>query len=182
MSSSELTPFSYAVLALVGKAGAGPHDIARMMREGQMIWTAARSQYYAEPKRLERLGYLGSRKLPGQTTDRTHYTLTRAGTRALKEWLAEPARFSRIQAEPVVKLLAADFVDDAVILESLGALREQIAGMRSQLEVAEGRAADFGHRQRYLALNHALARALLEAHETWLDQVERELGGEAQTG
>jgi PadR family transcriptional regulator AphA len=182
MSSSDLTPFSYAVLALVGEGGAGPHDIARMMREGQMIWSAARSQYYAEPKRLEQLGYLRSRKLPGQTTERTHYTLTRAGKRALQQWLAEPARFTRIQAEPVVKLLAANFVDDEVILESLGALRGQIADMRAQLARAEARRGEFPDRERYLALNQALARALLDAHGEWLDRVERELGRDPQTG
>jgi DNA-binding PadR family transcriptional regulator len=182
MSSNDLTPFSYAVLALVGKGGAGPHDIARMMREGQVIWAAARSQYYAEPKRLERLGYLESRKLPGQTTERTHYTLTRRGTGALRGWLAEPARFTRIQSEPVVKLLAADFVDDAVVLESLAALRGQIAEMAAQVAQAEARRGDFPHRERYLALNHAFARAILEAHEAWLDQVERVLRGGGQTG
>jgi hypothetical protein len=37
-----------------------------MMRQGRVYWTAAESQYYAEPKRLERLGYVTSRKEPGR--------------------------------------------------------------------------------------------------------------------
>src|SRR5689334_5277564 len=60
LSSHRLTPFSYCVLALVGEGGAGPHDLARMMRQGRIYWTAAESQWYAEPKRLEELGYLRS--------------------------------------------------------------------------------------------------------------------------
>ncbi len=67
MARPELTPFSYAVLALVGEGGAGPHDIVRMMRQGRMYWSAAESHYYAEPKRLEGLGYLVSRKEPGRS-------------------------------------------------------------------------------------------------------------------
>ena len=56
MSSDRLTPTSYAVLVLVGQGGAGPHDLVRMMRQGRVYESAAESQYYAEPKRLERLG------------------------------------------------------------------------------------------------------------------------------
>ena len=58
---SQLTPFSYVVLALVGRDGAGPHDLVSMMRRGRMYWTAAESHYYAEPKRLERLGFIERR-------------------------------------------------------------------------------------------------------------------------
>jgi DNA-binding PadR family transcriptional regulator len=173
---SELTPFSYAILCLVGRNGAGPHDLARMMREGQAIWASARSQYYSEPKRLERLGYLRSDKRPGQTTERTHYTLTDKGTEALQAWLASPARYSRIQSEPVLHLLAADFVDDAVTVESLKAMREEIAEISAQVVLAEARAHELPHRERYLRINFAFMNAVLKAHEDLIDRVEEELG------
>ena len=82
--STKLTPFSYAVLVLVGEGGAGAHDLVRMMREGQYVfWAAATSQWYAEPKRLAELGYLHAEKGPGRTHARTHYTLTDAGREAV---------------------------------------------------------------------------------------------------
>src|SRR5438034_9880278 len=88
LSTPRLTPFSYCVLALVGQGGAGPHDLTRMMRQqGGLYWSAAQSQWYAEPKRLEELGYLRSRKEPGRTRERTHYMLTAAGRKALREWI-----------------------------------------------------------------------------------------------
>ena len=99
MASPDLTPFSYVVLTLVGRNGAGPHDLVRMARQGRVHWSAAESQYYAEPKRLEKLGYLRAEKRPGRTRERTQYTLTDAGRAALMEWAAEPARFPRIQHE-----------------------------------------------------------------------------------
>jgi DNA-binding PadR family transcriptional regulator len=108
-----LTPFSYLILALVGRGGAGPHDIVRMMREGAIFWTTSESHFYAEPKRLAKLGFLHARKEPGRTRPRTHYELTDAGRRALSQWLALPAAMPRIQHEGIVKLLAADFSDDA---------------------------------------------------------------------
>src|SRR5918996_3707753 len=104
-----LTPFSYVILALVGRDGAGPHDIVRMMREGAIFWTTSESHYYAEPRRLAELGYLQARTGPGRTRPRTQYELTDAGREALTAWLAEPASLPRVQNEAVVKLLAADF-------------------------------------------------------------------------
>ena len=43
MSSVRLTPFSYAVLVLVGRDGAGPHDLVRMARQGRVYWIAPES-------------------------------------------------------------------------------------------------------------------------------------------
>jgi DNA-binding PadR family transcriptional regulator len=174
--SSDLSPFSYAILCLVGRNGAGPHDLARMMREGHAIWSSARSQYYAEPKRLERLGYLQSDKQPGRTTERTHYTLTDKGTEALRQWLAEPTRYSRIQSEPVLHLLAADQVDDATTVESLRAMRAELNAISEQIDAAEARAHEFPHRERYLRIQHTFMRAMVKAHEDLIELVEQELG------
>jgi DNA-binding PadR family transcriptional regulator len=177
MSNAELTPFSHVVLTLVGRHGAGPHDLVRMARQGWVCWTAADSQWYAEPKRLAKLGYLHAEKRPGRTRDRTHCLLTDAGRDALIEWAAEPARFPRIQHEAVTRLLLGDMVPDSVLAAGLEGLRSDIAEITAQLDAADAAATEVPHRARYLRLNHALARRIVEAHSTWIDQVERELGG-----
>ena len=180
MAAADLTPFSYAVLTLVGRDGAGPHDLVRMARQGRVYWTAAESQWYSEPKRLAKLGFLRAEKRPGRTRERTHYTLTEAGRAALLEWAAEPARFPRIQHEAVTRLLLGDMVPDAVLVAGLQSMRTEIAEIAAQLGAADAAAAEVPHRTRYLRLNHALARRILDAHSTWIDQVERELGDPAQ--
>ena len=180
--STELTAFSYVVLTLVGRNGAGPHDLVRMARQGRVYWSAAESQYYAEPKRLEKLGYLRAEKRPGRTRARTHYTLTDAGRGALVEWAAEPARFPRIQHEAVTRLLLGDMVPDAVLLAGLDGLRRDLDEITAQLDAADVAAASVPHRARYLRLNHALARRIVEAHRVWIHQAERELGGAARAG
>jgi PadR family transcriptional regulator, regulatory protein AphA len=176
MSRDKLTPFSYVVMTLVGQGGAGPHDLVRMARSGRIYWDAAESQFYAEPKRLERLGYLSSRKEPGQTRPRTHYTLTDKGRASLAQWMEEPARFPRIQHEAVVRLLAADIVGEEAVLESLQALRDEIADIGTRLDAAEAVAGTIPSREDYLLLNHRLARRIVQAHTEWLDEVEQELG------
>jgi DNA-binding PadR family transcriptional regulator len=176
LSNAALTPFSYVVLTLIGQGGAGPHDLVRMARTGRIYWDAADSQWYAEPKRLARLGLLTAHQEPGRTRPRTQYTLTDAGREALAAWMHEPARFPRIQNEPVVRLLAADLVDEGAVLESLRALRGEIAALSAQIDAGEEAAASVPSRTEYLLLNHRLARAVLEAHADWLDEVERTLG------
>ncbi len=178
MSSHELKPFSFAVLALVGEGGAGPHDLVRMMRQGRLYWSSAQSQWYAEPKRLEQLGYLTSRKEPGQTRERTVYILTDAGRDALRTWISEPSALPRMQSEAIVRMLAGDLAEsDEALLASLQAMRGDIADVTARLEVGEAVAATLPHRERYLRLVHQLGRGLLRAHEEWLESVERELGG-----
>jgi DNA-binding PadR family transcriptional regulator len=176
LSSDSLSPFSHVVLILVGEDGAGPHDLVRMARQGPIYSDFAESQWYAEPKRLEKLGYLRSRKEPGRTRTRTHYRLTQKGHRAIRDWMREPARFSRIQMEPAWRLLAADLTGDEAVLESLRPLREQIADLRTRLDLGEAMAATLPERERYLLLNHGLARRIVDAHADWLDEVERTLG------
>ena len=180
MAAADLTPFSYAVLTLVGRDGAGPHDLVRMARQGRVYWTAAESQWYSEPKRLAKLGFLRAEKRPGRTRERTHYTLTETGRAALLEWAAEPARFPRIQHEAVTRLLLGDMVPDAVLVAGLQSMRTEIAEIGAQLGAADAAAAEVPHRTRYLRLNHALARRILDAHSTWIDHVERELGDPAE--
>jgi len=177
-SDPQLTPFSYAVLVLVGDRGAGAHDLVQMMRRGRVYWAASESQWYAEPKRLERLGLLRSRKEPGRTRPRTVYELTDAGRAALRAWAVTPVGFPRIQNEPVVRVLAADIVGEARTLEGLRELRADLDAIDAQLDAAEEVAIELPRRQRYLLLNHRLARRIVAAHREWLDEVERDLGGD----
>lgn len=174
--AAKLTPFSYTVLILVGDGGAGAHDLVRMMRQGRIFWAAAESQYYAEPKRLAQAGYLDAERGPGQTRERTHYTLTTKGRDAVADWLATPSAFVRIQNEPSVRLLGADLArGEADVVAGLQAIRADIADQREQLERGREIAVALPHRQRYLSLNEELNSRILDAFTDWLDAVEREL-------
>jgi PadR family transcriptional regulator AphA len=178
MSDEEqLGAFSFAVLALVGRGGASPHDIVRLMREGSILWTTSESHFYAEPKRLARLGYLTSEKRPGSTRERTFYELTDKGRQALREWVPRPAARPRIQHEAAVKIAAADFAeDDQAVLQSLAGLREHLESDYRSLQNMEERVAGLPQRARYARLLNGLARRVLDAQREWLDEVEQELG------
>lgn len=163
------------MLVLVGRGGAGPHDLVRMVRAGRVYQAAAESAYYAEPKRLERLGYLRSRKEPGKTRERTHYVITEKGVEALREWMKEPASPPRIATDAIERLLAGDLVGDEAVLSSVSGMRDEIHTMLEGVATTAEAAERLPHRRTYLLLNARLARAVLEAHLAWLDDVEREL-------
>ena len=175
MSSTPLTPFSHVVLVLVGEGGAGPHDLVRMARQGRVYWDAADSQYYAEPKRLARLGYLEARKEPGMTRERTVYRLTEKGLDALRDYARTPASFTPLKSEPLLRLLIADLVGEAATRESIRALRTDLADLRARLDTSEESAATLPHRAKYLRIVIEFLRRYLDLHEELIDDVEREL-------
>lgn len=163
------------IRVLIGREGAGAHDLVRMARQGRVYASAAESHYYAEPKRLAELGYLIAEKQPGRTHPRTHYRLTDKAYDALHAWAREPVTFPGIPTQPIVRLLAADLVGIEPVLESLHALRTDITDLLARLDVAEAAAATIPHRERVLLINHRLARDVLTAHIAWLDAIGSEL-------
>jgi DNA-binding PadR family transcriptional regulator len=175
MSTNELSLFSYEILGLVGRTGAGPHDLRGMVRRGRMLDWAGESQYYAEPKRLAKLGYLEARKEPGKTRERTVYTLTDKGLEALREYARTPVRFTPLKSEPLLRLLIADLVGDESTRESIGTLRTDIADLQARLDQAEASADALPHRRKYLLLVVGFLRRLLELHLELVDDVERQL-------
>jgi DNA-binding PadR family transcriptional regulator len=175
MSRDELSLFSYEVLGLVGPTGAGPHDLLRMARRGRMLDWAGESQYYVEPKRLARLGYLEARKEPGRTRERTVYTLTGKGLGALRRFAETPARISPLKSEAALRLLIADLVGEPPTRASLTALRDDVADLRERLAESRAAAEELPHRTKYLRLVYDYLEGWIDLHERLAEDVEREL-------
>ena len=175
MSRDELTLFSYEILGLVGRTGAGAHDLLNLARRGRMLDWAGESQYYAEPKRLARLGYLEARKEPGKTRERTVYRLTDKGLEALKAYARTPVAFTPLKSEPLLRLLIADLVGEEATRESLAGLRKELADLEERLDQGVATAAGLPHRSKYLLMVIDFLRRYLELHEELIDQVESEL-------
>src|SRR6185436_13318688 len=108
----ELSLFSYEILGLVGPAGAGAHDLLRMARSARILDWAGESQYYVEPKRLAKLGYLAARQERART----------------------PVRFTPVKSELLLRLLIADLVGEDVTRESVTALRDDISDLFTRVE------------------------------------------------
>ncbi len=178
--ANELSLFSYEILGLVGRGGAGPHDLLRLAQRGRMLAWAGESQYYTEPKRLAGLGYLKARKEPGRTRERTVYTLTAKGHRALRDYARTPVRFTALKSDPLLRLLICDLVGEKVTRESMATLRDDVADIESRLQDAERSAKELPHREKYLLLVIGFLRRYLDLHRELIDEVERELRARAR--
>ena len=175
MARPELSLFSYEIMGLVGRDGAGPHDLLRMARRGRVLDWAGESQYYVEPKRLAKLGYLAARTEPGRTRSRTVYSLTDKGVEALREWAATPVTFTPVKSELLLRLLIADLVGDEVTRASVATLRDDLADILSRLDESAEAAEGLPHRRKYLLLVNDFLRRLVDLHSEFVDEVEREL-------
>ena len=180
MSSTELSLFSYEILGLVGRDGAGPHDLMRMATRGRMLAWAGESQYYTEPKRLAKLGYLSAHKEPGKTRERTVYTLTDKGLQALRQYARTPVAFTPLKSEPLLRLLLCDLVGEEVTRGSMTTLREDIADIESRLEDAARSARQLPHREKYLLLVTSFLRRFLELHLELVDEVEQQFASNSE--
>jgi DNA-binding PadR family transcriptional regulator len=175
MTHSELSLFSYEIMGLIGSGGAGPHDLLRMARRGRILDWAGESQYYVEPKRLAKLGYLEARKEPGRTRPRTLYTLTDKGLDALREYARTPVQITPLKSDALVRLLIADLVGSDVTRESIATLREDIADLRRRLDESAESAESLPHRRDGLLLTNDFLRRFVDLHEQLIDEVERGL-------
>ena len=175
MSSREdLTLFSYEVLALVGSGGAGAHDLLRMAKQGRFLAWAGESQYYVEPKRLAKLGYLEALKEPGKSRERTVYTLTENGLDALREWARTPLRFTPFKSEALLRTLATDLVGEDAVREGFATLRDDLEDMRTRVEATAERAKALPHREKYLNLGLEFIEGLIGLYEELLEKVEQD--------
>jgi DNA-binding PadR family transcriptional regulator len=175
MARSDLSLFSYEIMGLVGQSGAGPHDLLRMARRGRILDWAGESQYYVEPKRLAKLGYLEAHTEPGRTRPRTVYKLTDKGLEALREYARTPVTITPLKSEALLRILLADLVGEQATRASIATLREDIEDLVARLDESAEAAEALPHRTKYLLLVNRFLRGFVDLHRELVEEVEREL-------
>lgn len=110
MSNRRLTTTSYAVLSLLAVRPFAIYDLAKLMRRSlHYFWPRAESNLYAEPKRLVEAGYAEAREEWTGDRKRSVYSITESGRTAIGEWLATPSAGQRLESEPHLRLLFANY-------------------------------------------------------------------------
>ena len=138
--SRGLTTTSYALLGLLAIRPWSTYELTRQMEWSlSRFWPRARSKLYEEPKKLERLGLVASRREATGQRPRTVYDITAAGRRALNAWLGEPTTGFGLEAEPLLRVFLADQGSRADTLATLAGARAW-AVERNAGNLAAGRA------------------------------------------
>ena len=106
MSSRSLTTTSYAILGLLEIQPWSTYELAQLMRRSlHFVWPRAESNLYAEPKRLMEAGLASAEVVWNGDRKRTVYSITAAGTAALRDWLAEEPAPQRLESESALRLM-----------------------------------------------------------------------------
>lgn len=128
------------VLGMLARAPGSGYDVLRRIRRSAgYFWTPARSHVYSLLPRLLELG-LVTRQEVVQTTapDKHVYEVTRAGRRALREWLSSPQLADGPPRNPfLVKLFFGDMVEESELVAHVRARRDAIAEELRELEEIE---------------------------------------------
>ena len=170
--TSGLPPRSYAILGLLAIRDWTTHELARQMDQGLgLIWTAARSMVYEEPKRLVRLGLAQARTETRGRRTRTWYSITPAGRAALRGWLAEPGAPPEMHFEGLLKVLLADTSQPDTLNASLTeaikwADEVQAEGRQIAAKYAAGNGS-FQERAQFVALASAFIWDYAELVRRW---------------
>jgi DNA-binding PadR family transcriptional regulator len=100
-----LAPVSYLVLGLIERAGqATPYELKQMAASMSGLWALRHDQVYREPERLAAQGLVEEeREESGRR--RRRFRVTKAGKRALREWLQAPtAEFTELRDPGLLQL------------------------------------------------------------------------------
>jgi DNA-binding PadR family transcriptional regulator len=104
--SAELTTTSYAMLGMLAIRPWSTYELAQHLERGvARLWPpSARSKLYTEPKKLAARGLVKATDDQVGNRPRTVYTITPAGRRAFKAWLATPSEPTRLESEQLLKV------------------------------------------------------------------------------
>ena len=134
---------------------------------------AGESQYYVEPKRLARLGYLSARREPGKTRERTVYTLTDKGLAALREY-GDARHVHAAEERPSAPAAARRPRRRAGDTGRVVGCARSSRSSRSGSMRARRRRRPSVPGSRYLLLVISFLRRYLDLHADLVDEVERE--------
>jgi DNA-binding PadR family transcriptional regulator len=118
--ADELNTTSFAMLGMLAIRPWSTYELAKHVdRSLRPLWSRARSNLFNEPKKLVAHGLaVASEEMVGRRP-RTVYTITPAGRRALRRWLATPGQGPVLEFEQLLKVF---FVDHGTKADAVGAV------------------------------------------------------------
>jgi PadR family transcriptional regulator, regulatory protein AphA len=132
MSSRPPTTTSHAILGLLAIRPWATYDLAKLMRRSlHFFWPRAESNLYAEPKRLVEAGLAEVQEEWTGDRRRTVYSITDEGRDALRAWLAGQPVSARLESEPHLRLLFANYGSKDDLLRTVDRIE---ADARAEIE------------------------------------------------
>jgi DNA-binding PadR family transcriptional regulator len=157
-----LSTTHHALLCLLEVGPGSAYElVARMERSTGHVWPRARSNLYADLKRLAAEGLAATADEGSGRRPRTVYRSTAAGRRALRAWLAEPGAPPTGECEAALKLGFATAAGKEAALAQIAVIEaDAAAGVTLGEALGRQHAADNGPLPERLHVNALLWRYL----------------------
>lgn len=196
-AEARATATTYALLGLLAvRPWTGYELTAQARRSLHAVWPRSEANLYNEQKRLVALGWARADEDAVGRRPRTTYSITAAGRRALRAWLATEPAPPRVEVEGLLRIMYADQAGPDELRASLEATAAQArAEMQRGLALLQEYASGdgpFPERAHLVALigdfltdlfglieDHATRTAALV--ERWADTADPAAGGETDT-
>ena len=132
----ELSPTARLILGMISKGTRTGYDIKRVAdRSTRFFWAVSYGQIYPELKRLEEAGLIEGEASPNGARQRTAYSLTAAGRKALEQWLLSSEELGfELRDDALVRLFFADALPLEERLRLLRQMRQRHEAIVERLE------------------------------------------------
>jgi PadR family transcriptional regulator, regulatory protein AphA len=175
---SNLSPTARVILGMLRLGLRTGYDIKKGIDlSTRFFWGASYGQIYPELKRLTEAGLVRANPRPRGKVKRNEYTLTKAGERALQDWLTDTDSIYELRDEGLLRLFFGDLVSKDDVLANLRARREIFElYLKRFREIEVGARTGFAEDSQlypYLALTYGIG--LLEFSIAWYEETERRL-------
>lgn len=131
------TPF--ALLGLLSLGPGSGYDLKRRAESSVgHFWSESYGQIYPTLKQLQSKGMV-TRAVKAKTgkPDRLVYTITRAGTKVLKDWLSVTPPLEPFRSALLLKLFLGDQIDPGISVEHVSSVRSEELGRLKQYDTVE---------------------------------------------
>ena len=135
----ELSKTSYVILGMLKLGKRTGYEIKSLVDVStRFFWAASYGQIYPELGRLEELGLVKGEADSSNGRRRKAYELTKAGERALREWLtSDDPLHIELRHEGVLKFFFSDALSDEEQLALVRRVRDTHAQLAEQLRTIE---------------------------------------------
>lgn len=171
LDDKQLSVTSYAVLGLLTFGEMSGYDVMKLaQRSVGHFWSPAKSQVYAELKRLAEYGLATERHVEqDQRPDKRVYSTTPAGEQALRQWLEEAEVVpDQVKSVFTLRVFFGGLIPKESLVAQIKEMRRQTESTLAELRESERRIKnDDSFFYPYLTLRAGLAHA--RADIRWAD-------------
>lgn len=161
----------HTILAVLSQQPYSGYDISKRFEESvSCYWQASQQQIYRELGKMEQQGWVVHETLPqAGKPDKKIYSLTEMGKGELARWYAEPTEPTPIREDLLVKVLAAPYVADGLLVRELHR-RRQLHGERlATYQAMEALYQSIAHPPRSEQFRYLTLRRGMRYEQDWIE-------------